>query len=101
MKRGRKPRYPLIIDETVNNVVITTVYDFYGAGNLQDIISCIMDLAPEARLTTYATTIYIESCNLNEGRTNKHITLKIERKEKKWTITLLLYTEYSEMTVST
>ena len=82
MKRGRKPHYPLIIDETENNGVITTVYDFYGAGNLQDIISCIIDLAPEARLTTYATTIYIESCRLNEGRTNKHITLKIERKNR-------------------
>ena len=82
MKRGRKPRYPVIIDETENNGVITTVYDFYGAGNLEDIISCIIDLAPEARITTYATTIYIESCKLNSGNTNKHITLKIERKKR-------------------
>lgn len=82
MKRGRKPLYPVIIDETENNGVITTVYDFYGAGNLEDIISCIMDIAPEARIITYATTIYIESCNLHE-RKNKHITLKIERKGKK------------------
>ena len=80
MKKGRKPRYPLIIDETENNGVITTVYDFYGAGSLRDIIPWLTDLAPEAQLITYATTIYIESCYLNGGRTNKHITLKIERK---------------------
>lgn len=80
MKRGRTPRYPLIIDETENNGVKTTVYDFYGAGTTVDIFNWLLDIAPEMRYTTYATTIYIESCNLNSGKLNKHITLKIERK---------------------
>lgn len=82
MKRGRTPRYPLIIDETKNNGVKITVYDFYGAGTTTDIFDWLLDTAPEMRYTTYATTIYIESCNLNSGKLNKHITLKIERKIK-------------------